>query len=108
MGDTVEKLLSNLDLEGSKELRPGEIGRRFEPECGVKKHNERIHRESAYADSHLNLPFSFSKPKKPGRKEIKKCSGCGKLIHTSINTVGFICNNCGKFVTAERTTTDDG
>ena len=107
MGDTVEKCLSNSDLGGSKELSPGEVGRRFEPECGVKKHNERIHRESAYADSHLNLPFSFSKPKKFGRREIKKCSKCGKRIYTSINTVGFICKNCGKFVIAERTIIDD-
>ena len=107
MSDTVEKSILNSNLGGSRELFPGEVGRRFEPEGGVKKLNERIHRESSYIDSNSNLPFSFSKPKKSGRKEIKKCSSCGELIHTSINTVGFICRNCGKFVTAERVGIDD-
>ena len=103
-----EKSILNADLGGSKELSAGEVGRRYEPEGGLKNHRERIHKESAYADSNLNLPFEFSKPKKSGRQELKRCYECGEAIYTSINTVGFICKNCGKFVTAERIDEDDG
>ena len=103
-----EKSILNSNLGGSKELSPGEVGRRYEPEGGLKRHRERIHKESAYADSNLNLPFEFSKPKKSGRQELKRCYECGEAIYTSINTVGFICKNCGKFVKAERIDRDDG
>jgi len=89
------------NLGGSKELSAGTMNRRFEPIDGLKKHNERIHRESKYVDSNLNLPFSFSKPKKSGRTEVKKCSGCGKLVLVPINTVGMICKECGKFEKVE-------
>ena len=89
------------NLGGSKELPAGSTDRRFEPVGGLKKHNERIHRESTHADSNLNLPFSFSKPKKSGRAEVKKCSGCGKLVLVPINTVGIICRECGKFEKVE-------
>jgi len=97
----IENSFAGCDLGGSRELSPGEVKRRYEPEGGLKKHRERIHKESVYADSNLNLPFKFSKPKKLGRREIKRCSECGKQIHTSINTVGFICTNCNKFVKVE-------
>ena len=89
------------NLGGSKELSAGSTARRFEPVGGLKKHNERIHRESACADSNLNLPFSFSKPKKSGRTEVKKCSGCGELVLVPVNTVGIICRECGKFEKVE-------
>ena len=105
--DTIEKSLADSNLGGSRELPPGEVERRYEPVGGLKKHNDRIHKESSYADSNLNLPFSFSKPKKIGRREAKRCSNCGSLIYTSINTVGFICKSCGKYAKAERVDVDD-
>ena len=106
MGD-FEKGILNSDLGGSKELSAGEVGRRYDPESGLKKHNDKIHKESACSDSNSNLPFEFSKPKKTGRRELKRCYECGEVIYTSINTVGFICKSCGKFVTAERINRDD-
>jgi len=90
------------NLGGSKELPAGSTGRRFEPIGGLKKHNERIHRESSYVDSNLNLPYSFSKPKKSARAEVKRCVGCGKLVHVSINTVGIICKECGTYKKVEK------
>lgn len=85
---------------GIGELRPGAMPRRFEPECGVGKLNERIHRESKFADTHKNLPFSFRKPIKPkGRSSIIKCDNCGKLSYGNTNTVGIICSECKKFST---------
>jgi DNA-directed RNA polymerase subunit RPC12/RpoP len=76
------------------ELSPGSTPRRWEPEGGVRKHNERIHRESNFADQYKNLPFSFSKPRKSGRKEYMACTNCGHIVHLSVNTVGIICNEC--------------
>ena len=83
----------------SSELSPGSVGRRYEPECGVRKHNERIHKESKFADDNKNLPFSFSKPKKSGRTSFVECDNCGHVTAASINTVGKICSNCKKFST---------
>jgi len=83
---------------GIGELSPGSTKRRWEPEGGINKHNERVHRESNYIDHHKNLPFTFSKPKRGGRKQYMKCAKCGKIIHVSINTVGIICNNCKAYV----------
>jgi len=76
------------------ELSPGTTPRRWEPHGGINKHNERIHRESKFADQHKNLPFEFSKPKKAGRRQYMECSNCGHIVHVSINTVGIICNEC--------------
>lgn len=81
-------------------LTPGATPRRYEPECGVQKHNERIHRESKYADSHKNLPFSFRKPPKPkGRSTYVKCDNCGHITTGTTATVGIICVECNKFST---------
>lgn len=83
---------------GTGELSPGVTKRRWEPEGGVRKHNERIHRESSYTDQHKNLPFAFSKPTHSGRKRYMECEKCGYIVHVSINTVGIICNECKAYV----------
>ena len=103
--DNFEKSILDSDLGGSKELSPGTVRRRFEQDGGPKRHRERIHKENS--NSNLNLPFEFSKPKKAGRREIKRCYECGEVIYTSINTVGFICKSCGKYVQVERLIVND-
>ena len=82
-------------------LEPGLTKRRWEPEKGIRKHNERIHRESKLVDAHSNLPFTFSKPKKPKRHNVVECKKCGHLASVPINTIGMICNECKKYVTVE-------
>lgn len=85
---------------GVGELRPGVTPRRWEPEEGVNRLNNKIHKESKIADDHKNLPFSFSKPYKPkGRLKRFVCNNCGHLINGSSVTVGVICSNCNKFST---------
>jgi len=80
-------------------LDPGSP-RRYEPSSGLKRHNERIHKESKMADNYKNLPFSFRKPIKPkGRSAYLKCNNCGHVTVGSTATVGIICNNCNKFST---------
>lgn len=83
---------------GIGELSPGVTKRRWEPEEGVNKLRERIHKESSYTDQHKNLPFTFSKPRRSGRKRYMECDKCGYIIYTSINTVGIICNECKSYV----------
>jgi hypothetical protein len=90
----ISKGLSKKDH--SQELSPGH-GRRYEPSVGLKKHNERIHKESKIADS-KNLPFSFRKPLKVvGRSVGIECPHCGNYIGANTNTVAIICNSCNKF-----------
>jgi formylmethanofuran dehydrogenase subunit E len=83
---------------GSSALSPGSTKRRWEPESGIKKHNERIHRESRHADEFKNLPFKFSKPKKSGMQQYVSCDKCGHTISASVNTVGIICSECKAYV----------
>lgn len=82
----------------STELTAGSP-RRYDPECGVSKHNARIHKESALADKHKNLPFTFSKPTFSGAKKniIKVCSNCDTEVYVHTNAVGVICRSCGKY-----------
>jgi len=81
-------------------LDPGSTPRRYEPESGIKKHNERIHRESRYVDEHKKLPFTFSKPPKPkGRSALVSCDNCGFVTSGTTATVGIVCRNCKKFST---------
>ena len=88
-------------------LPAGATPRRYEPAGGVKKHNERIHRESAYADKNKDLPFTFRKPPKPiGRSNYIKCDNCGHVSTGTTSTVGIICNDCGKFSTVTEVTFD--
>ncbi len=82
-------------------LSPGTTERRWEPEGGAKAHNEKIHRESRYADEHKNLPFTFSKPRKAGRQKLVKCMECDTKYYIGINTVGVICNECHKYCSVE-------
>ena len=80
-----------------QELSPG-TPRRWEPEGGIKKHNEKIHKNSKIADS-KNLPFSFRKPKKDlGRSCSMECPHCGKDLSLSSKTVMVICGGCGKLI----------
>jgi len=78
-------------------LDPGATSRRWEPPGGTKKHNEKIHKESKFADDHKDLPFKFSKPKKAGRCSLFECTECGYIISASVNNVGFVCPECKKF-----------
>jgi hypothetical protein len=80
-------------------LDPGSP-RRFEPTLGLKKHNERIHKESKHATEYKNLPFTFRKPLKPkGRSVYIQCDNCGYITAGTTATVGFICSECKKFST---------
>lgn len=82
---------------GIGELSPGSTPRRWEPEEGITSLKHRIHRESKKVDEHSNLEFTFSKPKKIGKRKIAECSNCGKAVFVSINTVGIICNSCHSY-----------
>lgn len=89
----ISKHVKNSDI-GSRELKPGEKGRRYEPEGGVKKHNQRIHRESRFANDYKNLPFQFSKPAKSAKSMVVRCLNCGYITSANKNTVGIICPEC--------------
>ncbi len=95
----LSKAIKNSDIK--QELSPGSVGRRYEPKAGVKKHNERIHRESKFADDHKKLPFSFSKPSKPKRSKLIKCCNCGNITSANKDTVGVICCSCNTFSAVE-------
>lgn len=90
----VARSLNNLSIG---ELSPGSTDRRYEPACGLKKHRERIHKESKFADDYKNLPFTFSKPKKNPRRTYKICNNCGSVIYVNVNTVGIICSSCKQY-----------
>ena len=82
----------------NQELPAGSTGRRYEPTLGVRKHNERIHRESKNADDYKNLPFTFRKPPKArGRSIYVKCDNCGHITFATSITVGIVCKGCKKF-----------
>jgi len=89
-----------------QELPAGATPRRYEPECGVQKHNERIHKESGVVDI-KGLPFSFRKPPKPiGRTAVVQCNKCGHITGGTTATIGVICKNCGEFSTVSEVTLD--
>ena len=96
----MENTDNHIGTLGVGELRPGATARRWEPDGGIKKLNERIHRESRFADTHKNLPFSFRKPPKAvGRNTFLVCDNCGAYISGTSATVGVICRSCNKFST---------
>jgi hypothetical protein len=97
--DDLSKAIKNSDIE--QRITPGSVGRRYEPPIGVKKHNERIHKESKYADDNKKLPFSFSKPSKSKKSKLVKCCNCDNITYASINTIGIICSNCHKYSAVE-------
>jgi hypothetical protein len=89
------------------ELKPGSTPRRWEPEEGVGKLNNRIHNESKKFDTHSNLPFTFSKPSKStSRKKYVECSNCGTTKQVGVNCSGVICKNCNKFATVKEVNFD--
>lgn len=83
------------------ELSPGSTGRRWIPDGGEKKHRQRIHRDSQFADKYKNLPFSFSKPRRNKRHKDVRCSGCLVVFNTPVNTVGIVCPECKKYCSVE-------
>lgn len=102
----ISKAVQNTKL--NQELPAGSTNRRYEPAAGVKKHNERIHKESKYADNYKNLPFSFKKPSKPiGRSSYVSCDNCGHIIVGTTATVGMICKSCGKFSSVSEVAYDE-
>lgn len=82
-------------------LNPGSTERRWDPPGGVKKHNEKIHRESKFVDDNKNLPFEFSKPYKHKKSKTVKCLNCGYITSVPINTVGMVCHECKKYSSVE-------
>ena len=101
----VKKVLNNTQIG---ELPPGSTDRRYTPPGGVKKHNERIHKESSYADNYKNLPFTFRKPVKPrGRNTVIQCDNCGFITFATTITVGIICPECSKFSTVKEVICDE-
>lgn len=84
----------------NQELSPGSTGRRWSPPGGLRKHREKIHRETKIADDNKSLPFELSKPKKPiGRSAYVQCDNCGRVTSATTKTVGLVCPDCGKFST---------
>jgi len=62
---------------------------------GSRKYRERIHRESRYADTYKNLPYTFSKPvKEKSHNVCVECSECGKSLFITEDTVIVICGSC--------------
>jgi len=93
----VERYVKQTPL--NQELSPGSTPRRYEPTGGLKRHRERIHRESKIADS-KNLEFTFRKPPKPmGRSTYVQCDNCGYVTSATTATAGIICPECKKFST---------
>lgn len=93
----IKDLTKNINKTSiNSELSPGSK-RRYEPEGGIGKHNERIHRESAISKN-KNLPFTFTKPKSNlGQSTSCACSNCGHVLSCTTATVAIICPKCHKF-----------
>ncbi len=101
----VKKVLNNTQIG---ELTPGSTGRRYNIPGGFKKHNERIHKESKFADDNKNLSFSFRKPPKArGRNSYIQCNNCESITLATTITVGIICPECKKFSTVKEVTCND-
>ena len=82
-----------------QELTPGSTPRRYEPNDGIRRHVDRIHRESKSADG-KNLDFTFGKPWKPkGASAVLACDNCGYQLSGTVVTVGVICPECKEFST---------
>lgn len=76
------------------EIAPGSADRRYDPEIGLGKHRERIHRESKRSDE-KNLPFTFSKPKRGSPSNVLyECEECGDELFSGKNTFMVICTTC--------------
>lgn len=77
--------------------------RRWVPEGGVQKHNEKIRRESKHADQ-KNLPFTFSRPPRRTCHDAFECVGCGHVMFLPKNTVMVICSECKELKTVKELT----
>jgi hypothetical protein len=80
---------------------PAGSPRRYEPEMGISKHNEKIHRENSHSTRHQNLPFTFSKPVKNKPTIVKVCSSCDSPVYVHKNCVGIVCRTCGIYSTVK-------
>jgi rubrerythrin len=64
-------------------------------EMGTKKYRERIHKESKFADTYKNLPYTFSKPKKSKPyNTLFVCPQCGEELFITEDTICIICSHC--------------
>jgi len=64
---------------------------------GSKKYKEMVDRGSKAADQ-KNLPFTFSKPKKPEKTPVDcQCPYCDRIISVTKTTVCVICAACKNF-----------
>ena len=64
-------------------------------EKGSRKYREWIHKESKYADTHKNLDFKFSKPRKEkARNKSVECENCGRELFITEDTIAVICSDC--------------
>lgn len=99
MNDQLAKDVSRglSQIKFNQELPPG-TPRRWEPDCGTSKHEERIRKETKYAVEHKNLPFTIRKPPKPrGYSTYISCNNCGYVTKGTSATAGMICPSCKKF-----------
>jgi len=73
--------------------------RRWIPEGGIGKHNDKIRKESKIADS-KNLPYTISRP--PIRKSYTwfECEKCGHVFNAPKGTIMVICSECNKLTNA--------
>jgi hypothetical protein len=76
------------------------MGRRWIPEGGLQKHNEKIHKGSKIAND-KNLPYNFSKPKRQASSYFE-CEECGREFAAGKNTVMVICPDCKKVTKARK------
>lgn len=84
------------------ELSPGSVDRRWIPEGGLRKHRDKIQKESKFADDYKNLPFDFSKPYKGKKTALFRCVECDRFLYAPVNTVMCACPVCKKATKVER------
>lgn len=69
----------------------------------TKAHREKIHKESKFADDNKNLPFTFSKPKKPKpNRDAYQCSECSRIIPMDAPRTHAIACRCGNFMVIDK------
>lgn len=66
-------------------------------EMGARQYNERISRESKFAEDSKNLPYKFSKPRKEKLLRVYfRCDFCGHESAITDETILVICGSCKK------------
>lgn len=96
----------NEHLNQERARRFGESSPKLYPERYkeylTKKRREQIHKESKFAGDHKNLPFTFSKPKKPTpHRDIYQCEECGHILHISASRTHAVICRCNNFIIIE-------